>query len=381
MSVNLKGRKSAKSEQAEAPAPQELVMAGAQTPWATELPAGGAVSNPFAEQGLPPGMPTLPPPPPPFAPGEEEAEADADAKKSPFSKQVIAAIVAVVVLGGGGYFYLNSGSSSSSTPATTGHTLTPAQLAALRAKAAAGAKAGTTGAAAAKPAAGAAAKPAAGAAAAKPAGAAAAGGAAGGAAKPPVTPAKAGTPAKAAAPAAPAKATTPVKAGTTVTSTQTSPTVAYTAALPGAINGWDKLAGQELPNTLAKYDSDLGASASNMQYGVFGGTSDEPYLVVETGDHSANATGKALPILRSVIKDFQAEDATASVRLSYADPVAVPHTPWGGTAACTLITGGDVSQVLCTWIDKNTFGVVLAPHRVMSQALGLLNVTRASVEH
>jgi hypothetical protein len=362
MSVNLKGRKSAKSEQAEAPAPQELVMAGAQTPWATELPAGGAVSNPFAEQGLPPGMPTLPPPPPPFAPGEEEAEAPSG-KKLPLSKQVIAAIVAVVVLGGGGYYYLNSGSSSSSTPPVT-HTLTPAQLAALRAKGAA--KAGAAGAAA-KPAAGAAA-------AAKPAGAKPAGAAA----VKPATPAKAVTPAKPATGAkapTPAKAVTPAKTGTTVTSTQTSSSATYTAALPGAINGWDKLTGQKVPDTLASYDPVVGGSVTNVQSGVFGDGVNPPYLFVTVGDHSAKATGKAMTIMNTVLKEARAAGVAVS------KPVAVPHTPWGGTAACATATDNDILEVVCAWSDNNTFGVIAAPHRVMSQALSLLNVTRASVEH
>src|SRR5437763_13633149 len=104
MSVNLKGRKSAKTE-AEAPAPQELVMAGGQTPWANEAPSG----SPFAEEG----MPSLPPPPPPYAPGEEPAEAEADGKKSPISKPMVIALAAVLVLGGGGYHYLNMSSGPS----------------------------------------------------------------------------------------------------------------------------------------------------------------------------------------------------------------------------------------------------------------------------
>lgn len=328
-------------------------MAGAQTPWATELPAGGAVSNPFAEQVLPPGMPTLPPPPPPSAPGEDEAEAEAPSgRKLPLSKQVIAAIVAVVVLGGGGYYYLNSGSSSSSTPAPTTHTLTPAQLAALRAKGAA--KAGTT-------------KPTT--AAVKPATPAKA-----------VSPVKPATGAKAGNPATPAKAAAPAKTGTTVTSTQTASAATYTAALPGAINGWDKLIIKKVPNVLANFDKVLGASISNLQVGSFGGTSSDPYLQVAVGDHSKNPTGKAMDLLRQGLK----EDRAAGIAVSAS--FFVPHTPWGGSAACateagTDAAGDDSSAVTCTWVDANTVGSIFATHRVASQALALLNSVRSQVEH
>jgi hypothetical protein len=346
MSVNLKGRKSAKSE-AEAPAPQELVMAGAQTPWADQ-PSG----SPFAEEG----MPSLPPPPPPYAPGEEPAEAQADGKKSPFSKPMVLALAAVIVLGGGGYYYLNSGSSDTSTPAPKTQVKTPAQLAALRARAAAAAKTGAT-------AAGTAAKPTAGTA---------------GAAKP-TTPAKTATPAKA---GKPAKAATKPKPGTTKTATVTTSSVAYTAALPGAINGWDKLVVKKAPKTLATFDDVLGASITNVQMGAFGGTATDPYLVVLTGDHSKNPSGKAMDLLKDALKSDRAEQGVAVSK-----PFFVPHTPWGGSAACAtesgvnLTTGVDESAVVCTWVDTNTVGEIFAAHRIAAQAPALLNSVRSQVEH
>src|SRR4051812_19788008 len=70
MSVNLKLRKSAQSEQ-EAPAP-ELVMAGGQTPWGPTPTPPPPSGNPFAEAG---GLPS--PPPPPSSPPGEEPDADA----------------------------------------------------------------------------------------------------------------------------------------------------------------------------------------------------------------------------------------------------------------------------------------------------------------
>jgi len=355
MSVNLKGRKSAKSDQADAPAPQELVMAGAQTPWATEQSSG----SPFAEQGMPPGMPSLPPPPPPYAPGEEPAEAEAGGKKSPFSKPMVIALAAVIALGGGGYYYLNMGSGSS-TPAPKAHALTPAQLAALRARAAASAKAGAAGAAA----------------------------------KPTTAVIKPGTTAKAVVPpaktvvppaktvVAPAKgATTKAAPGTTKSSTESSPTAVYTAALPGAINGWDKQVVAKAPATLATFDTVLGASITGFQFGVFGGTAVDPYLVVETGDHSKNPTAKAMDLIKVEL----ARDRVLGLAVS--KPFFVPHTPWGGSAACATtsatnhLTGNDESEVVCTWVDTNTFGVIAAPHRIAAQAPALLNSIRSQVEH
>ena len=350
MSVNLKGRKSAQADQADAPAPQELAMAGAQTPWATEQPSG----SPFAEQG----MPTMPPPPPPYAPGEEPAEAEAGGKKSPFSKPMILALVAVIAVGGGGYYYLNMGSSSSSTPAAKTTVLTPAQLAALRAKGAA-----------------------------KPAAAAAAGAAA----KPAVSVVKPGTTAKAVVPAKPAptaktvappaKAAAAPAAGTTRSSTTSSPSAVYTAALPGAINGWDKLIGAKVPNTLASYDATVGASLTDVQEGLFGDTATDPYLAVTVAEHSPNAKGKAIDVLRGVLTF----DRNRGIAVS--PPFFVSHAGWGGSAACASEAAfdkagtSDESVVVCSWIDANTVGVITAPHRIASQALPLLNSVRSQVEH
>ena len=352
MSVNLKGRKNAQSEPVPAP---ELVMAGGQTPWANDQPPAG---NPFAETSAPDGMPTMPPPPPPFAPGEE-ADAEAPSGRKAPSRKVLAIAAAVVILLGGGYYYTTTtGSSSGSTSNTAAATLAAnkAKIAALRAKAAAG-----------KPTAGAAA--ATGASAAKP-----------GAGKP-VVATKPVTPAKGAA----KPAVKPVTNG----AKPVAATVAFHAALPGRIGLWSKLASAKLPPSLAKYDADLGTSPSNVQEGLFGGTADEPNLYVITGDHTPKAGKSALQIVDLLAKDIRADAAAAVAKtgLPLSNPVvypgakAVPHTPWGGTAACTTIAINDSTEVLCAWMDANTFGILAVPHQVDSRHLELINMVRGSVEH
>jgi hypothetical protein len=343
MSVNLKGRKNAQSEPVPAP---ELVMAGGQTPWANDQPPAG---NPFAETGAPEGMPTMPPPPPPFAPGEE-ADAEAPSGRKAPSRKVIGIAAAVVILLGGGYFYTTttgSSSGSASTSAAATAAANKARNAALRAKAAAGVKPATGAAAAA----GAGAKPAAGA---KPVVATKPG------AKP-VTPAKAATK-PAAKPVTPGAKSVPAS-------------VAFHAALPGRIGLWSKLVVAKVPTGLAKYDPDLGTTPSDIQEGYFGGTLEQPYLYVETGNHSPKAAKTALQILQAGIPDLR------KLGFVVAPPFAVSHAPYGGTAACTTLTANDVLGVACFWVDNNTFGFISAPHRVESNARSILAMVRGSVEH
>ena len=367
MSVNLKGRKNAQSEQP-APAP-ELVMAGGQTPWSSELPPSG---NPFSEAGAPEGLPTMPPPPPPFAPGEEaDAEAPAAGRKAP-SRNLVIAAVAVLVLGGGGYFYLNSGGSTAATPAA--HAAPKPKVGGVVGKTGVGAPkpvvgkpVGKTGVGAPKPVVG---KPVVG----KPVGKTAVG-----APKP--------VPGKVVAPgskvAASGKTTTPAKAATAATP-------AFHAALPGRIGGWSKLASAKLPPSLAKYDSDLGTSPSNVQTGTFGGTAANPYLYIITGDHSAETSKKAKQIVDLIAQDAR-DDAAATLKalapnVNFANPIvypgatAVPTAPYAGTAACTTVAVVDSSEVICAWMDTNTFGIIVVPNQVDSTSGVILAMVRGSVE-
>jgi flagellar basal body-associated protein FliL len=301
-------------------------------------------------------MPTMPPPPPPFAPGEE-ADAEAPSGRKAPSRKVIAIAAAVVILLGGGYYYTTTtGSSSGSDSGTAAATLAAnkAKLAALRAKAAAAGKTGTsaataTGAAGAKPVTGA-----------KPVVPAK------GAAKP-VTPAKGAT--------KPAPAAKPAVKPVTNGAKPVASSVAFHAALPGRIGLWSKLVVAKVPTGLAKYDPDLGTTPSDIQEGYFGGTLDQPYLYVETGNHSPKAAKTALQILQAGVPDLQ------KLGFVVAPPFAVSHAPYGGTAACTTLTANDVLGVACFWIDNNTFGFISAPHRVESQARSILAMVRGSVEH
>jgi hypothetical protein len=369
MSVNLKGRKNAQSEQP-APAP-ELVMAGGQTPWSNDVPPAG---NPFSEAGAPDGMPTSPPPPPPFAAPDEEADAEAPTGRKAPSRNLIIAAAAVLVLGGGGYFYLNSGSSSPSTPVA--HSAPKPKVG------------GAVGVGAPKPVVG---KPVAG----KPVvgapkpvvGKPVAGKPVVAGAKPVVAGAGAAAPKPVVGKAAGAPKPVVTAAAAPVKSVPTS--TPFEAALPGRIGDWSKLASVKLPPTLAKYDSDLGTSPSNEQVGLFGGTADAPFLVAITGDHTPNASKSAKEIVDLVAKGVQAEGAKAvsGFGVPIANPVvyqgahAVPHIPWGGTAACTTIAIGDSTEVICAWIDTNTFGIIVAPNRIQTQALPILNMVRGAVEH
>ncbi|MDX6228470.1 MAG: hypothetical protein QOI76_1860 [Frankiales bacterium] len=345
MSVNLKGRKNAQSEQA-VPAP-ELVMAGGQTPWGSDAPPSG---NPFAEPAAVTGMPTMPPPPPP-APGEE-AEADAPSGRKAPNRNMIIALAAVVVLGGGGYAYSTMGSSSPASTPVVKHVPLPgspaAKAAALRAAAAAkAAAAGKAAPAAAKPTGG---KPAA----AKPATNG----------KPPA--AKPATGGKASTkPATPAKTpvTAPVAAGTP-----------ETAALPGRIGEWSKLVSVKVTDPLAKTTPDVGSSLTNVQSGYFGNSDLAPSLFVMTGDHKTT-TKTGLQLLRSLVPTLK--DGGMVV----AAPVAVSHAPYGGTAACTTAAKDDSLTVICAWVDDNTFGVMSAYHRAQSQAGDILANVRGSIEH
>ena len=129
-----------------------------------------------------------------------------------------------------------------------------------------------------------------------------------------------------------------------------------------------------MPDTLAKYDPDLGTTPSNVQRGSYGiGTS--TYLSIVTGDHSANASKTAMQVLRKLIPELQADGFVV------ARPFAVAHTPYAGSAACTTLTVNDVLGVACVWMDSNTFGVIVAPHRAESQAKDILESVRGSVEH
>jgi hypothetical protein len=345
MSVNLKGRKNAQSEQP-APAP-ELVMAGGQTPWSNDLPPAG---NPFTEAGAVGGMPTMPPPPPPFAPGDvAEVEAEVPSARKAPSRNLIIAAAAVLLLGGGGYYYLNSGSSTPTAPPVVKHVPVPGSPAA---KAAAARAAAAAKAAAAKPAAAPGAAKATAAAGAKPA----------------------STGKAAAKPAVPAKAAvkTPVAAKPAKSIPATTP---FSAALPGRIGLWSKLVVAKVPTGLAKYSPELGTSPRNVQEGYFGGTLDTPYLYVQTGDHSPKAAKTALQILTAAVPDLQ------KLGFVLEKPYAVPHAPYGGTAACTAMTQNDVLGVTCVWMDDNTFGLIVAAHRSGSDARQILDMVRGSVEH
>ena len=125
----------------------------------------------------------------------------------------------------------------------------------------------------------------------------------------------------------------------------------------------------------------IGASVTNLQAGIFGGTATDPYLVVVTGDHSKNPTAKAMDLLKNVLKDRRNQG------LAVSQPFFVPHTPWGGSAACAteagnnVTSGVDESVVICTWVDNNTLGAIFAPHRIAAQAPALLNSVRSQVEH
>ena len=354
MSVNLKGRKNAKSEQA-APAP-ELVMAGGQTPWGADAPPAG---NPFAEAGAPAGMPTMPPPPPPFAPGEEaEAQADAPTGRKLPNPKIIAAVAAVVVLGGG-YFYLNSGGSS--TPAPAPHRIVPVHKTVGAAGTGATVGTGTAKAGTAK------------------AGTAKGGTAKAGTAKGGVVAAKGGTATKTGTTGKGGTPATGTKAAATkptakVAAPVVAPGPAFTAALPGRIGEWSKQISLKVPDGLAKYDPSLGTSPKDIQKGDFG-IGDDTYLTVEVADHSPNAKKTALEILKAGIPDLRSEGFVVAA------PYAVSHAPYGGTAACTTLTVNDVLGVACVWMDNNTFGVILAPHRAQSNATSILGMVRGSVEH
>jgi hypothetical protein len=360
MSVNLKGRKNAQSEPVPA---QELVMAGGQTPWGNDQPPAG---NPFAETGAPEGMPTVPPPPPPFAPGDE-ADAEAPSGRKAPSRKVLAIAAAVVILLGGGYYYTTttgSGSGTGSSSAAATAAANKAKIAALRAKAAAGKPAaGATAAVGGKPATGA--KAATGTKPVVPA--------KGGAAKPPAKGGAAKPPAKGAA-AKPAPAAKPAVKPVTGGAKSVPAGVPETAALPGRIGEWSKLAAAKVPDKLAKYDPDLGTSTSNVQRGDFG-IGDNVYLTIATGDHTPNAKKSALQILVANVPSLQ------SLGFVVAPPFAVSHAPYGGTAACTTLTVNDVLGIACVWMDNNTFGFISAPNRAETNARSILAMVRGSVEH
>jgi hypothetical protein len=179
----------------------------------------------------------------------------------------------------------------------------------------------------------------------------------------PVAPAKVTTPTK-----APTKAGSPAKAGSVPTDT------ALTAALPGRIGEWSKLVSAKMPATLATYDKGLGTTPRNVQTGLFGGTVDEPYLQVVTGDHSASTSKTALQMLVATVPDLR------DMGFVVAKPYAAPHAGYSGTAACTTATMNDVLGVFCVWIDTNTFGMLSAPHRAQRDAQQILDMVRGSVE-
>lgn len=333
MSVNLKLRKSAQSEQ-EAPAP-ELVMAGGQTPWGPTPTTPPPSGNPFADAD---GYPAAPPPPPPFG-LEDDPDAGAPSGRK-VNPKLLAAAVAVVVALGGGYFALNSGSGSGSGSTSTADSAlaaAKARAAAARAKAAGTAKTTTV----------------------KPAG----------------TGAKAALPAKTVAPAkTPAKAAT--KASTKPKAkAATEPGTVMHAALPGQIGRWSKLIIAKAPASLVKYDPSIGTSLTNVQTGWYGGTVANPVTLVVVADHPAKAKLSALKLLRQELPDLRAAGFVVAA------PEAVTAPLFSGTSACTTLTRNDILGVACMWADTGTFGFTIVAHTAGSQKIDILDTIRASVEH
>ena len=327
MSVNLKGRKNAKAEAVQAPS--ELVMAGGQTPWAGELPGGGA-GNPFDGAG----MPAVPPPPPSYAPGEEPpAEPESGGRKLPVSKPVIIAVAAIVVLGGG-YWFLTKGGSDTPTAPPPHHVVGHPAVGAVKppAKTGTGAKAGNIK------------------------------------VKPPTKAgvAKTSKGGKAAVVKKPGKTTAIIK-----------PAVVYTAALPGEIGDWAKIAAPSAGVTtmLTEIRSNLTSNTTDVQSGAFGGTATKPYLLVVTGQAKVYAKNGAMLGAKNV--------ALALRKGGFAVAAAVPvsHVPWGGTAACGTASSHDALWAYCVWQDHNTFGIIMAPGRTQANAPHILNMSRSAIEH
>ena len=92
------------------------------------------------------------------------------------------------------------------------------------------------------------------------------------------------------------------------------------------------------------------------------------------GDHGVT-TSTALSLAKVTADSLRSKARLSPRRSRSRTPPGVVRLP------AAPLASNDMLIAYCDWVDHNTFGVIIAPHRTQANAPAILNMVRAAVEH